>query len=439
MPRLPCCTARVLVAVAGLAMMQACAGGAPTSSAGAPAATATEDDAGSPEGGPSTPEAAAFPAVAPSMPAIESAGGSVLSAPRIVPVFFPGETRTAMLADAIGKYVVSSEWRAATSQYGVGATTAADAVQSTDALPPSIATADLGTWLAAHLDGTHPDWGPTDEATLASSIFVLYPPAGTTIYAPEEDPSDPMAVTLCGPRPWDIEGWHWQTTPAPGSGPAIVFALVGACTYDGVTLADRMTSTTTHELAEAATDPLFYTSPAYASVDEAHAFWMELTGGGEIGDLCERDLVTPPDVGYAVQRIWSNAASSAGHDPCVPAAAPAYFNVAADAPDAFFDPYAGVRVRGVAIQPHESRTVDVHLLSDGPTDAWQITGVDPNAAEGGAQLLKLTLDHDVGANGDVLHLTIEPLFDAPGVTALYEIDSKLHEVTQRWYGEIVVR
>jgi hypothetical protein len=200
-----------------------------------------------------------------------------------------------------------------------------------------------------------------------------------------------------------------------------------------------MTSTTTHELAEAATDPLFLTSPAYAAVDDAHAFWMELTGGGEVGDLCEQDLVTPPDVGYAVQRIWSNAAASAGHDPCVPAVAPAYFNVAADAPDAFFDPYAGTTVEGVAIQPHQSRTIDVHLVSDGPTDAWQVTGVDPNAAQGGERLLKLTLDRDVGSNGDVLHLTIQPLFDAPGVTALYEIDSKLNGVTQRWYGEIVVR
>ena len=438
MRRLPRCTARVLVVVAGLAMTQACAGGASTPPAGSTAAP--DDDAGALEAAASTPEAGApYPAVAPSLPAIQSAGGAVLSTPRIVPVFFPGETRAGLLSDAIARYVASAEWRAATAQYGVGATAAAPPVQSTEALPSSIATEDVGTWIAAHLDGTHPEWGPTDDATLASTIFVLYPPADTTIYAPQEDPSDPVSATLCGPRPWDIEGWHWQTTPAPGSRPPIVFALVGACTHDGVALADRMTSTTTHELAEAATDPLFYTSPAYASVDDAHAFWMELTGGGEVGDLCEQDLVTPPDVGYAVQRIWSNDAASAGHDPCIPAVAPTYFNVAADAPDALFDPYAGTTVEGVAIPPRQSRTIDVHLVSDGPTDAWQVVGVDPNAAQGGARLLELTLDRDVGGNGDVLHLTIRPLFDAPGVTALYEIDSRLRGVTQRWYGEIVVR
>jgi hypothetical protein len=429
----------VLVVLASLAMMPACGSGAgqnsPAETDGSPA---TDEDAGASDAGTSTPEAAAYPATAPSLPVIESAGGTVLATPRIVPVFFPGETQAAMLTGAIGKYVASAEWRDATGPYGVGATVAADPVASADALPDG-ATVDVGVWLASHLDGSDPAWGPTDRATLASSIYVLYPAAGTTVFAPGRDPSDPAAATLCGTRPWDLPGWHSQTTPAPGPAPAIAFALVGACAPAGVSLADAMTSTTTHELAEAATDPLLITSSAYSSLDEAHAFWSELTGGSEIGDLCEQKLVTPADVGYAVQRIWSNAAASAGHDPCVPAVAPAYFDVAADAPDSLFDPYANAEVRGVAIPQGQSRTIDVHLLSDGPTDAWTVSAVDPNQAQGGAELLKMTFDHDTGSNGDVLHLTIQPLFHAPGETALYELDSKLHGVIQRWYGEIVVR
>jgi hypothetical protein len=432
-------TARGLLVVAGFAMTAACTGGAPgASSAESPTPVTGDDDSGAAEASPPAPEAAGYPAVAPSLPAVERVGGTVLATPRIVPVFFPGETQAAMLTDAIGKYVVSAEWRAATTQYGVGATSVAAAVQSTDALPEGLATTDVGAWIASHLDGTDPAWGPTDGATLAASIYVLYPPAGTTVYAPEQDPSDPSAATLCGNRPWDIPGWHWQTTPAAPASP-IAFAVVGACSPGGVTLADGMTSTTTHELAEAATDPFYVTSSAYAGVDEAHAFWEELTGGGEIGDLCEQDLVTPADVGYAVQRLWSNEAASAGHDPCIPAVASAYFNVAADAPDAFFDPYAAATVNGVAIPAGKSRTIDVHLISDGPTDAWQVKAVDPNQAAGGVELLKMSLDQDTGSNGDVLHLTIQPLFDTADETALYEIDSKLHGVTQRWYGEIVVQ
>ncbi|MGD0528226.1 MAG: hypothetical protein ABSE49_24035 [Polyangiaceae bacterium] len=432
-------TAGVLLVVAGLATTAACSAGSPGASdrPASPPPTG-DDDGGAAEASLPAPEAAGYPAVAPSVPVVERVGGTVLATPRIVPVFFPGETQAALLTDAIGKYVVSTEWRAATTQYGVGATTVASAVQSADALPDGLATTDVGTWIASHLDGTDPAWGPTDSATLSSSVYVLYPPAGTTVYAPEQDPTDPSAGTLCGNRPWDPPGWHWQTTPAAPASP-IAFAVVGACSPGGVSLADGMTSTTTHELAEASTDPFYVTSSAYAGVDEAHAFWEELTGGGEIADLCEQELVTPADVGYAVQRLWSDEAASAGHDPCVPAVAPAYFDVAADAPDAFFDPYASATVNGVAIPARESRTIAVHLISDGPTDAWQVTAVDPNQAAGGAELLKMSFDADTGSNGDVVHLTIQPLFDQSGETALYEIDSKLHGVTQRWYGEIVVR
>jgi len=190
----------------------------------------------------------AIRAVAPSMPAVENAGGTVLSAPRIVPVFFPGETQAAMLTDAIGKYVVSAEWRAATAQYGVGGTTAADPVLSTDALPSSITTGDLGTWLAGHLDGTHPGWGPTDEGTLASSIFVLYPPRASPS-TPRGGPfrshgRHPLRSACLGHRGLALAD-DARPILAARLQPPIAYALVGACSYDGVALADRMTSTTT--------------------------------------------------------------------------------------------------------------------------------------------------------------------------------------------------
>ena len=441
---MPCRAASLAVVVACLAAMQACTGGAPGSAA--PAGDDNGDDVVAPEAGEaeSPAEAAApYPATAPDAPKVQSAGGTVLSTPRIVPVFFPEETQASALTDAITKYVASAEWRSATSGYGVGATTVATPVQVTASLPSTMTSDDLGAWIGSQLyDGTSAGWGPVDEPTIASTLFVLYPPTGITIYAPGEDPGDPAAATLCGPRPWDLEGWHWQSTPVPGPTAPIAFAVVGACTSGDVSLEDRMTATTSHEIAEAATDPLFLTSPAYSGVDDAHAFWEELYGGGEIGDLCAQDasdLVKPSDVGYVVQRIWSNAAASAGHDPCVPAAGAAFFDVAVDAPDSIFDPYVDVDVHGVAIPSGKSRTVDVRLFSDGPTDAWKITAVDPNAAQGGRPLLQMTLDEDSGKNGDVRHLTIRPLFTESGVTALYEIDSTLHGVTQRWYGEIVVQ
>jgi hypothetical protein len=428
-----------------LAVTSACTeavGPAASSSSGPPAPPAPPD-AGE-AGAPSQSAPPPYPATLPSAPQVKSSGGTVLTTPRIVPVLFPGETDAAAITDAIARYAASAEWALATAQYGVGPVAVAGAVQSVDPLPDGLTTPALGTWIEGRLDGTHPEWGPVDQSTIASSIYVLYPPAGTTLYAPQQDPADPMVTSLCGPHPWDPMAWHWQTTPAPGPYVAFAFAVVGRCSFDATPVMDRVTAATTHELVEAATDPLFVTSRAYASLDDEHAFWMELTGGGEIADLCAQDsadLVRPPDVGYAVQRTWSNAAAAAGHDPCVPSLGlgGAYFNVTADAPDVFYDPYVGVSVNGVAIPPGQSRTIDVHLYSDAPTGAWKVTAADPNAAAGGATLLRMTLDRDTGTNGDVLHLTISPQFQGRDATALYELDSTLGSTTQRWYGEIVVR
>jgi len=440
--------ARLLVVVAALASVLAAAGCGPGASGADPdgvAAVGTGDDAGaSPAatadagGDQATP--AAYPAVAPDAPSVVSAGGAVLAAPRIVPVFFPGETDEATFIDLITRYVASPVWTAAVSEYGVGAATVAPAVHVTDALPASLTSGQLGAWIAAHLDGSHPDWGSNDDAVIASSVYLLYPPSGVTLYAPGEDPTDPSAVTLCS-RTWDLFGWHWQTTPAPGPAPAIAYGVVGRCAAGGTPLLEGMTATTTHELVEAVTDPLFVTAPAWSSVDASHLIWMELTGGGELGDLCafdSADLVTPPGLGHVVQRTWSNAAAAAGHDPCVPAVAPAYVNAVADAPDEFYDPYAGTRVHGLAIPHGQSRTVDVHLFSDVPTAPWRVTAVDPLASGGQEPLLDFSLDRATGSNGDVLHLTIRPRSLQPNLTALYEIDSTLDGVTQRWFGEIVV-
>ncbi len=446
-PRVTCAT----LVLAGLAL----AGPACTSSVG-PTSSASSGSEGNavaaPDAGSSTaepqPEAAPFPAVAPSAPAVQNAGGTLLSSPRIVPVFFAGETRADALDDAISKYVASSAWTASTREYGVGAATVAAAVHVTEALPTQMTTPDLGSWIAMHLDGSHPEWGPSDDATIATSVYVLYPPPSTRLLAPQEDASDPMAASLCDSL-YDLTGWHWQTTPAPGPAPPIAFAVVGACSSDAtVSVLGAMTATTSHELVEATTDPRFLTAPAYASVDDAHAFWMEVTGGGELADLCNldaSDFVTPLDVGYLVQRTWSNAAAAAGHDPCVPAPAVPYFGVDADAPDVFHDPFAEADVHGVAIPEGQSRTIDVHLFSDAPTGDWLVTALDPQAQAGGPPMLAFSLDRATGNNGDVLRLTITPLAGGRGTTALYELDSTSTagavsgSGVHRFFGEIVVR
>jgi hypothetical protein len=442
------------ILLAGLAVWPACSGGSRPATSGQPEAgpeaaapeASSEGGAGDAGDASDAPVEAAptYPASTPNPPLVQNSGGAVVTTPRIVPVFFTGEPQASILTDAITKYTTSSAWHAAVSEYGVGAAMVAPAVNVTTALPSPMTSDDLGAWLGGQLyDGTSTaSWGPVDAATIASTVFVLFPPDGVTVYAPGYDGTGGQDPTLCGPRPWDPTGWHWQTVPAIGPSAPVVFAVVGRCSYDATPVLDRMTATISHELAEATTDPTPITAPAYADVDDAHAFWSYyVTGGGEIGDLCGQDasqLFAPADVGYMVQRVWSNAAASAGHDPCVPAAGPAYFDVSADMPDTFYDSFVQAYVGGVSIPAGGSRTIDVRLLSDGPTDPWSLTALDPYAAPGGSSLLELTLDGATGQNGDVRHLTIKPLVSGHGSTTLYEIDSTLHGVTHCWYGEIAI-
>jgi hypothetical protein len=71
-----------------------------------------------------------------------------------------------------------------------------------------------------------------------------------------------------------------------------------------------------HEILEALTDPYPFTSAAYRASGVAFETIPGAGNGGELGDLCE---YRPPIPGpFALPRGWSNAASDAGFNPCVP-------------------------------------------------------------------------------------------------------------------------
>jgi hypothetical protein len=83
-----------------------------------------------------------------------------------------------------------------------------------------------------------------------------------------------------------------------------------------------------HELIEAATDPIPSNNPGF-QVDDPTSTWLAL--GGEVADLCEGSAASIwREAGFVAQRSWSNVASLDG-DPCVPnATGTRYFNVVAD-------------------------------------------------------------------------------------------------------------
>jgi hypothetical protein len=196
-------------------------------------------------------------------------------------------------------------------------------------------------------------------------------------------------------------------------------------------------------MAEAATDPLPMSSqPSYAQVDDAHIYWMRLLGGGEVGDMCAQfpsAFTTFSELPYTVQRIWSNAAAKAGHDPCQPALpGEVYFNAAPVLSDTISTTYFGqpVTVKGVHIPVGQSKTIPLELYSDAPTSGpWKVSVADAASAFGGATaLLSLSLDKNTGVNGEKLNLTIKVMAAGKHGTETFIVQSSLGGQQNLWFG-----
>jgi len=242
------------------------------------------------------------------LPEVVNSGGPVLSAPRVQPIYFPGFAFQTDVDTFLSKLPGSTYWPAVVSEYGVGALTI---------LPSHVSSVSSG---ASQTD--------TSMAGLLAQVFAadgaaLGTPSGDTIYLllfPSSTTITAQGQVMCGDSA--PSGFHTEFSLNGTNVPGIVLpscpTFAGDSTLTGVNV---LTPTISHEIIESATDPLTNTQPAYFDVDERHAIWSVAINGGEVADLCENetpDLITPADIGYPVQRIWSNAAANAGTSPCVP-------------------------------------------------------------------------------------------------------------------------
>jgi hypothetical protein len=216
-----------------------------------------------------------------------------------------------------------------------------------------------------------------------------------------------------------IGGFHSQVTLPDGR--IIPFAIQGHCDGEDKRSLTELTRLTSHELFEAATDPFPYLAPAFKLDND---LWAVDVFGGEIGDLCQygygrsinpldAPALTPSEIGYEVQPMWSNARARAGHQPCAPTAttmdAYPFFDSLAVLPDS--GPLA-VYAKDVRQLPYvrvpvgEKVTIDVQLFSDEPTAPWSVEAYESEWPGG---TLNLSWDAQAGMNGQTLHLTIERL------------------------------
>jgi hypothetical protein len=336
----------------------------------------------------------------PALPQVKSLGGRVLTSPKVVVVTYDGDPQRGLLEafpSALGK---SAYWPAVTAEYGVGPITASPhPVHIADAPPAAIDDIAVQAWLEAQLDGTHVEWDPPDGETL----YEINYPAGTT-------------YTLAG---WTgcKEFGAQDGTLLRKDGSRVPYIVIPRCppmASLGLDPDQTLTYVMSHELAEESTDPF---KDAYVTNDDDHLAWSFEPPFSEIADMCiadPRSPITPPDLGYVVQRVWSNAAASAGKNPCVPApASSTYFNalpvLTEDVPIAYAKFGWAATTKGVTVAVGETKTIDVALFSEAETDAWQVFAYDAAALEGRPAELELHLDAPTGRNGDVRKLTITAL------------------------------
>jgi hypothetical protein len=293
------------------------------------------------------------------LPTISSLGGPVIAHPQLVPMFYSDDPDAEPLT-RFSQWVVTSSWLDQVgAEYGVGSGSVLGVVHRADAAPDRITDAEIVDLLFQGVaDGTLPK--PPD-GNLGEVIYIANFPVHTKVTFGGSDSS-------C----IDFGGYHLS---ARRNGVELVYAVIVTCPgfFQGLSTLEGRQIATSHELIEAATDPIATNRPAYQLVDPLGS-WSGL--GTEVADLCVRSDETAVwrEGGFAAQRSWSNAAIASG-DPCVPVSSGApYFNVVVD----------GTGLPRIPPGGHESRTLIG--FSTGSTSDWQLSA---QAAKTGNPTVKL--------------------------------------------------
>ncbi|MEO5725384.1 MAG: hypothetical protein ABI134_35730 [Byssovorax sp.] len=373
-----------------------------------------------------------YPAKHPSPPKVITFGGPVLAAPKVYPVFFAGDKGSVVTAttDFYNKLGSTAYWTATTAEYGVGPLTATPPIQLAEGAPGATTDDALQTWLAGKLNANDPAF-PTPDA---NTIIAINYPTGVTI--------DLQGSKSCK----EFLGYHSNLTLDAAHGYMdVAYFVIPRCSpqVTGLSEIDAITSTASHELVEGTTDPYPQTNPAYGQVDTNHIHWLLALGGGETSDLCAQSATAvykDPEVGYLVQRSWSNKAAAAGKDPCVPAVpGEPYFNSAPVLLDTITLGGGGqsIKVKGVHIPIGSTKTVEIDLFSEAKTSGpWEVAAFDYNEFVGGQPALEFSFDATSGQNGQKLHLDITALKVGQYNAEIFFIVSKLGNQQHAWIGVV---
>jgi hypothetical protein len=281
----------------------------------------------------------------PRLPVISDLGGPRMAHPQLVLLFYGDDAQAGELT-TYSQWLVASSWLDQVgAEYGVGTGSILAVAQRTEPAPQQLDnTAIVDMLFQGIADGSLPQPpadGPGD---------VLY-----VVNVPQ-----PTVVTFSGSTSCtDFGGYH---ASARRNGVELAYALVATCPelVFGLTELEIREFVLSHELIEAATDPVPSNHPAFQLRDPSGG-WSAL--GGEVADLCTRFDSTGiwREDRFVAQRSWSNAAAALG-DPCVPdPTGEVYFNVKRD---------GNVMPR---IPPGAHATVSITGWATGSTTDWDLS------------------------------------------------------------------
>jgi hypothetical protein len=379
-------------------------------------------------------DALPFPAFHPDAPQVVSLGGPVMDSPQAVAITFAEEASVDDIEKFVATIGATDYWDAIAGEYGVRPLVGLPPIRLSEAAPALITDGQIQDWLRDKLDGTHPEF----PAPGPNVIYTLFYPATTVI--------DDGGGQSC-----DVFGGYHNSTAVLTDGTPIIYAVLPRCVDPHTPELDTLTLAASHELIEASTDPQPLDNPAYLEVDDNHAIYTRLTGGGgEVGDMCAINSNAafkpsePSGFAFTVQRSWSNLASLAGRDPCVPAPTDApYFNSAPRTlPDAIqMTGFGGdLTTEGFTIPVGTSRTIELEIFSTDATDMpVTLKAIDLSAQRTGrAPTLEFSFDRNSGVNGERVRLTITALAASStrsGVTS-FEVRAELGTLSHPWLGVV---
>ena len=313
-------------------------------------------------------------------PQVINSGGMVLTTPKIQLIAY-AEDPVANDAQAfLEEFAAKGSWAAQTAEYGVGPLTVLPAIMIAGTPPTKLddnsgSTTPFEQTLIDNTTGTNPAWGAAD----ANTIYMFQLPKGTDINS---------GGSCCSA----FLGYHNETTAGSTNIAYGVSCNCGALQFPPLTEVEDITTNLSHEAAEAATDPFFFTALGWSGTDPDHLAWTTLTGG-EVADMCEFNIdanYAPPGSTYMVQRSWSNKAAKAGTNPCVPVPNnEVYFNAVPVLTDTVneADQFGNMSpTKGVKIPVGQTKTIDVNLETDGALSGpVTVTAYDGNYYLNGGQ------------------------------------------------------